>query len=82
MTPRFSGHFSIFGLVFFVLKSLLGIGHLHDGVVLLLGPEEVWSSNEYERLIGKKHGSVENGVNGRRTDLGYCYYKKRNFAGG
>ena len=25
MTPRFSGHFSIFGLVFFVLKSLLGI---------------------------------------------------------
>ena len=43
---------------------------------------DVWSSNEYERLIGKKHGSVENGVNGRRTDLGYCYYKKRNFAGG
>ena len=25
MTPRISGHFSIFGLVFFVLKSLLGI---------------------------------------------------------
>ena len=25
MTPRFSGHFSIFGLVFFVLKSLLRI---------------------------------------------------------
>ena len=25
MTPRLSGHFSIFGLVFFVLKSLLGI---------------------------------------------------------
>ena len=25
MTPRVSGHFSIFGLVFFVLKSLLGI---------------------------------------------------------
>ena len=39
MTPRLSGHFSIFGLVFFVLKSLLGIGHSHDGVVLLLGPE-------------------------------------------
>ena len=25
MTPRLSGHFSIFGLVFFVLTSLLGI---------------------------------------------------------
>ena len=25
MTPRVSGHFSIFGLVFFVFKSLLGI---------------------------------------------------------
>ena len=25
MTPRLSGHFSIVGLVFFVLKSLLGI---------------------------------------------------------
>ena len=25
MTPRLSGHFSIFYLVFFVLKSLLGI---------------------------------------------------------
>ena len=25
MTPRLSGHFSIFGLVFFVLKFLLGI---------------------------------------------------------
>ena len=25
MTPRLSGNFSIFGLVFFVLKSLLGI---------------------------------------------------------
>ena len=25
MTPRISGHFSIFGLVFFVLNSLLGI---------------------------------------------------------
>ena len=25
MTPRLSGHFSIFGLVFFVFKTLLGI---------------------------------------------------------
>ena len=25
MTPRLSGHFSLFGLIFFVLKSLLGI---------------------------------------------------------
>ena len=25
MTPRLSGHFSIFGLVFFMLKYLLGI---------------------------------------------------------
>ena len=25
MTPRLSGHFSIFGLVFFVFNSLLGI---------------------------------------------------------
>ena len=28
MTPRLSGHFSIFGLAFFVLKSLLGIARL------------------------------------------------------
>ena len=26
MTPRLSGHFSIFGLVFFVFKSRLGTG--------------------------------------------------------
>ena len=25
MNPRLSGHFSVFGLVFFVFKSLLGI---------------------------------------------------------
>ena len=25
MTPRLSGHFPIFGLVYFVLKSLLGM---------------------------------------------------------
>ena len=25
MTPRLSGHFSVFGMVFFMLKSLLGI---------------------------------------------------------
>ena len=31
MTPRFSGHFSIFGLVFFVLKSLLGIARQWSG---------------------------------------------------
>ena len=28
MTPILSGHFSIFGLVFFVLKSILGIVRL------------------------------------------------------
>ena len=32
----------------------------------------IWSSDEYDRLIGKKYGPVESGVNGRRTDLGYC----------
>ena len=31
MTPRFSGHFSIFGLVFFVLKSPLGIARQCSG---------------------------------------------------
>ena len=75
MTPRLSGHFSIFGLVFFLLKSPLGIsrqwsfekfailtlkprihvriliyltwavGHLHDGVVLLLRPQSFSLSN-------------------------------------
>ena len=34
MTPRLSGHFSIFGLVFFVLKLLLGIAN--NGVVKIL----------------------------------------------
>ena len=32
MTPRLSGHFYIFGLVFFVLRSLLGVGRQY-GVV-------------------------------------------------
>ena len=37
MTPRLSVHFSIFGLVFFVLKSLLGMaGHWsHEKVAIL-----------------------------------------------
>ena len=32
----------------------------------------VWSSREYHRVIGKKYESVENGISGRRTDLGQC----------
>ena len=41
MTPRLSGHFSIFGLVFFVLKSLLGIARqwsLEKFAILTLKP--------------------------------------------
>ena len=30
-TPRLSGHFSIFGVVFFVLKSFLGIARQGSG---------------------------------------------------
>ena len=32
MTPRLSGHFSKFGLVSFVLKSLLGIASPGEGI--------------------------------------------------
>ena len=41
MTPTLSGHFSIFGLVFFVLKSLLGIARqwsLEKFAILTLKP--------------------------------------------
>ena len=44
MTLRLSGHFSIFGLVFFVLKSLLGIARQQSCkkfAILTLKP--VWS---------------------------------------
>ena len=42
MTPRLSGHFSIFGLVFFVFKSLLGIARqwsLEKFAILSLKPQ-------------------------------------------
>ena len=42
MTPRLSGHFSIFGLVFFVLKSLLGIARQ-------------WSHEKFAILTLKPH---------------------------
>jgi len=41
MTPRLSGHFSIFGLVFFVLKSTLGIArqwNLEKFAILTIKP--------------------------------------------
>ena len=41
MTPRLSGHFSIFGLVLFVLSSLLGIarqGRREKFAILTLEP--------------------------------------------
>ena len=44
MTPRLSGHFSIFGLVFFVLKSLLRIVRqwsLENIPILTLKPQSV-----------------------------------------
>ena len=36
MTPTLSGHFSTFGLVFFVLKSLLGIARQWSGEKLAI----------------------------------------------
>ena len=45
MTPRLSAHFSIFGLVFFVLKSLLGI-------------VRQWSRNKFAILILKPQSRV------------------------
>ena len=38
MTPRLSDHFSIFGLVFFVLTSLLGKRRLEKFAILTLRP--------------------------------------------
>ena len=45
MTPRLSGHFSIFGLLFFVFKSLLGISRQ-------------WSCEEFAILTLKPGGTL------------------------
>ena len=50
MTPRLSGHFSIFGLVFFVFNSLLGIVRQwtrEKSPILTLKP---WSHVKYIEL--------------------------------
>ena len=42
MSPRFSGHFSIFGLVFFLRKSLFGFARqwsLENFAILTLKPQ-------------------------------------------
>ena len=46
MTPRLSGHFSIFGLVFFVFKSLLRIARQ-------------WSREKFAILTQKPRSHVE-----------------------
>ena len=45
MTPRLSGHFLIFGLVFFVVKSLLGFARQ-------------WSHEKFAILTPKPHSHV------------------------
>ena len=64
MTPRLSGHFSIFGLVFFVLKSLLRISRQ-------------WSREKFAILSLKPRihvriliGSLRNSVFERLTSTG------------
>ena len=50
MTPRLSGHFSIFGLVFFVLKSLLRIARQWSPQKLVILP---WSHVRIFKNISK-----------------------------
>ena len=62
MTPRLSGHFSKFGLVFFVLNSLLGIARQKSlekiTIILALKPQShvriliyrTWAIGSYIRL--------------------------------
>ena len=60
MTPRLSGHFSIFGLVFFVLKSLLGIVRqwsLEKFVILTLKPRIMIEFRYIERGLWPHMGS-------------------------
>ena len=40
MTPSLSGHITIFGLVFFVLKSLLGIARQQSGEKVAILPQK------------------------------------------
>ena len=44
MTPRLSGHFSIFGLVFFVLKALLGIARQWSREKFAIWTLKPWSN--------------------------------------
>ena len=41
MTPRLSGHFSIFGLIFFMLKSLLGTARQQSLEIWTLKPRNI-----------------------------------------
>ena len=69
MTPRLSGHFSTFGLVFFVLKSLLGIARQWSErfAILTLKPRShariliyrTWAIANLETVHGTDSGCVE-----------------------
>ena len=61
MTPRLSGHFSLFGLVFFVLKSLLGIARQ-------------WSREKFAVLNLKPRSHV--GYSATRRKLGRVNFRK------
>ena len=51
MTPRLSGHFSIFGVVFFVLEYLLGIARKWSRVRELQGNHHHESNENVKKLL-------------------------------
>ena len=63
MTPRLSGHFSLFGFVYFVLKSLLGIASLEKLAVLTLKPRS------HVRILIYRTWAIENSLNFNGAEL-------------
>ena len=55
MTPRLSGHFPIFGLVFFVLKSLLGIARQWSR-------KKNWKPQSHVRSLIYRSGAISHRV--------------------
>ena len=86
MTSRLSGHFSTFGLIFFVFKSLLGIARQWSGwkfAILTLKPRShVNTSNVgYCQLTYKIWGHVREHVTGNGVYGRHCFVSKSNLIG-
>ena len=94
MTPRLSGHFYIFGLVFFVLRSLLGVGRQY-GVVKNNGRILIYRTWAIGIILGRPSTSsgvrifmdligsllLEWNICPSRPDLHACSYGRWGFRG-